>query len=57
MVNHKKSSVTKAVKDMSFQEQLEALDRSPIFKQLIEDLQLLSPERREVLREELFEAD
>ena len=50
-----KSSMKKAVKDMTFEEQLEALDNSPIFKQLLEDIQQLSPDRKEAFQKTMQE--
>jgi hypothetical protein len=53
MVSHKKSSVKKDIRDMTFQEQLEALSKDSRFKELVKDIKELPPERQDALEEEL----
>jgi hypothetical protein len=53
MDRHKKTSVKKDIRDMTFQEQLEALSKDSRFKELVKDIKELPPERQDALEEEL----
>lgn len=52
MGDHKKSGV-KAIRNMSFKEQLAALAKDPRFRELVDDVNQLSPARRDSLEKEL----
>ena len=53
MDNHQKGRITKAVRDMTYQEQLEALAKDPRFKELVADIKTLSTERQDALSAEV----
>jgi len=53
MENHTKGRITKAIRDMTYAEQLQALEKDPRFRELVADIKTLSVDRQDALAAEV----